>query len=48
MRALMPTIQVHAAIGVAILGLAAAAAPVRAQDLPLAQVLPDLVLRDIV
>src|SRR2546428_12578775 len=48
MRALKPAIQVHAAIGLAILGLAAAAAPVRAQDLPLAQVLPDLVLREIV
>src|SRR3989441_2206616 len=48
MRALKPTIQVHAAIGVAILGLAAAALPARAQDLPLAQVLPDLVLREIV
>jgi hypothetical protein len=34
--------------GAAILGLAAAAAPVHAQDLPLAQVLPDLVLREIV
>jgi hypothetical protein len=48
MRALRPAIQVHAAIGVAILGLATAAVPARAQDLPLAQVLPDLVLREIV
>src|SRR2546430_11523549 len=48
MRALTPTIQVQAAIGLAILGLAAAAVSARAQDLPLAQVLPDLVLRDIV
>jgi len=48
MRPLKPTIQVHAAIGVAILGLLAAALPARGQDLPLAQVLPDLVLREIV
>src|SRR2546428_7641494 len=48
MRALKPTIQVHAAIGVAIRGLAGAALPAQAQDLPLAQVLPDLVLREIV
>jgi hypothetical protein len=46
MRALKPKAPVHAAIGVAILGLAGAVAPARAQELPLAQVLPDLVLRE--
>ena len=48
MRALTPRAPVHAAIGVAILSLAMTAVPVRAQDLPLAQVLPDLILREIV
>jgi hypothetical protein len=48
MRALQNLPWFLAAIGVAILGLAAAALPARAQDLPLAQVLPDLVLREIV
>jgi hypothetical protein len=39
---------VLAAIGVAILTLLLAPRPARAQDLPLAQVLPDLILREIV
>jgi hypothetical protein len=48
MRALTPTAPVRAAIAVAILSLALTAVPARAQDLPLAQVLPDLILREIV
>src|SRR2546426_1048149 len=48
MRALKTTALVHAAIRVAIYSLAVTAVPARAQQIPLAQVLPDLVLRDIV
>jgi hypothetical protein len=42
-----PAPMLHA-IAVAILSLVVAAPPARAQDLPLAQLLPDLILRDIV
>src|SRR3989454_2529747 len=48
MRALKTTALVHAAIRVAIYSLAVTAVPARAQQIPLAQVLPDLILRDIV
>jgi hypothetical protein len=40
--------RILAAIGTVILNLGAAAAPARAQELPLAQVLPDLILREII
>jgi hypothetical protein len=48
MRALKALARLLNTIGLATLGLGAAAASARAQDLPLAQVLPDLVLREIV
>jgi hypothetical protein len=47
MCVLKPTAPVHPAIAAAVLSLAMTAVPARAQDLPLAQLLPDLILREI-
>ena len=48
MRFRRPVGRVLALVGAAVLSLPVAAVPARAQDVPLAQVLPDLVLREIV
>jgi len=48
MRVLKPTASVRPAIAAAVLSLAMTAGPARAQELPLAQVLPDLILREII
>src|SRR5262245_34981701 len=48
MRAINTAAPVHAAIGVVMFVLVVTVLPARAQDLPLAQLLPDLILREIV
>ena len=48
MRVLKRLAPIGATIGVAILSLTMGAVTARAQELPLAQVLPDLILREIV
>ena len=47
MRALKPTAAIRAAIGMVILNLGVAAVPARAQHVPLAQLLPNLILSEI-